>query len=1004
MIMRKVVSVLLILLASCYIEAQNTNFVQMPNFLFPSPLSQKMMKYGEQQPNLATGATNVTIPLYTIQVGDFSLPLFLNYYSNGIKVDDSPYPIGYGWTLQPAFRITRTVMGRPDGESYPLLIRETGTHHKYMHDFIYGKSSMVLSNDWTNDGRFDIPQEVDTRYDLFSVNLPHENFKFVIDKDDNGQWKAFTDGTAYLVDFTPDKITITDDNGIIYIFSVKENLSIEYSTKKITTTWGLEKITLPGKQGDIVFNWSKTILPSSSQSPTNQLILKDHFHCLSDGHAGVPRLYLETDYVQGSNTHSYKETIQLDAIHTPYGKIQLNYHEVFPYPFIKDIEISNNFSRKIKQIDFEYNDYNLKSLQFSDEGKFAFTYYSPVKFDGSKQTDYWGYYNNINDVTSVPKVTIQVQDEAYVSQPFRWMSFGGNDKSCSYNGMICNALEKITYPTGGTTEFAYETHKFDGREITSLSPAFKFTGGGGLRVSRIVNQASPASPEEIKVYKYGRNENGKGYPSLEPTPDTFIQEQAYYFDHFENTLGSDGPRLYIFTCRYLTVSSQSQLQEYLSYYPAVWYDEVTEYIGTDKTVFNYEFPELVYCQAISSIHTSVVTSHGDSHYPTFGKLYPRSIMLGISPTLKKKTIYKKTENTPYQISHEQYVNYYYEPAYTAEGIQVFQTALNGLVMNNGGSDGHFSILKDANGYRDCFYIANSPAVNFTGIYGYGFGDYQLTLGRNFMWREINISYDGGIENRRTTSYEYSGINNKALKMTVDDSRDGKVEERYYYPYNLNDKGRDSYEFFEDKIIYPQMEATESLITGNKIAVPLLIEKYHNTRLVGKKFIQYKDWGNNLVLPHIEYYTTIDDNGEPRITYHNYDSHGNPLYITQDDADKVVYLWSYNGKYPIAEIKNATYAEVKSAMGYTDAQINALASRNEPTAAEWTKIYNLRTNNNLSSAVVTVYEYIPLVGINKVTDPRGIVAIYHYDRSGKLLKIEDNEGNIIEQYDYHYQNQ
>ena len=145
--------------------------------------------------------------------------------------------------------------------------------------------------------------------------------------------------------------------------------------------------------------------------------------------------------------------------------------------------------------------------------------------------------------------------------------------------------------------------------------------------------------------------------------------------------------------------------------------------------------------------------------------------------------------------------------------------------------------------------------------------------------------------------------------------------------------------------------------------------------------------------------------EPRITYHNYNSRGNPLYITKDDADKVVYLWGYNYQYPIAEIKGATYSEVCIKMGNGNEQtgktaLNTIVAKNEPATEDWTSINNLRTQ--LPNALVTTYTYKPLVGIAIMTDLRGVVTTYDYDTFGRLEKVTQ-AGKEIEWYDYRYKN-
>ena len=138
--------------------------------------------------------------------------------------------------------------------------------------------------------------------------------------------------------------------------------------------------------------------------------------------------------------------------------------------------------------------------------------------------------------------------------------------------------------------------------------------------------------------------------------------------------------------------------------------------------------------------------------------------------------------------------------------------------------------------------------------------------------------------------------------------------------------------------------------------------------------------------------------ETRIIYHNYDTHGNPQYISKDNADKVVYLWGYNYQYPIAEIKGAAYSDVTGKI--SESSLNTIAAKSEPAAADWTSINNLRTQ--LPNALVTTYTYKPLIGIQTMTDPRGVVTKYDYDSFGRLIKVTQAD-RVIESYEYHYKN-
>lgn len=187
---------------------------------------------------------------------------------------------------------------------------------------------------------------------------------------------------------------------------------------------------------------------------------------------------------------------------------------------------------------------------------------------------------------------------------------------------------------------------------------------------------------------------------------------------------------------------------------------------------------------------------------------------------------------------------------------------------------------------------------------------------------------------------------------------------------------------------------------DKNIISLIIEQsqYKNEVFLQKRKTSYKNWGNNLYLPEtIQLQTNKQPIAEPRIIYHRYDKYGNPLFITKDDATKIVYLWSYGGQYPIAEIKNATYEEVSSILGKDF--IDRLSSLLTLSDNDKKKINELRSK--LPNSLVTTYTYKPLVGILTISDPRGMTTHYEYDTLGRLKYIQDHSGKKIKEYDYNY---
>ena len=149
-------------------------------------------------------------------------------------------------------------------------------------------------------------------------------------------------------------------------------------------------------------------------------------------------------------------------------------------------------------------------------------------------------------------------------------------------------------------------------------------------------------------------------------------------------------------------------------------------------------------------------------------------------------------------------------------------------------------------------------------------------------------------------------------------------------------------------------------------------------------------------PHIStiiHYTSLTDSIVTNLS--NYDTYGNltEQYKNYDKHD--VYLWGYNGQYPVAKIQGTTYTTATSYV------TNSVLQNPSSDAALRAQINNIRTA--LTGAQVTTYTYSPGMGITSETDPTGITTYYDYDAFGKLLHIRDQNNNILKKFNYNYYN-
>jgi YD repeat-containing protein len=97
-----------------------------------------------------------------------------------------------------------------------------------------------------------------------------------------------------------------------------------------------------------------------------------------------------------------------------------------------------------------------------------------------------------------------------------------------------------------------------------------------------------------------------------------------------------------------------------------------------------------------------------------------------------------------------------------------------------------------------------------------------------------------------------------------------------------------------------------------------------------------------------------------------------------------YIWGYNNTVPVVKAVGVDYNTLKAA--YTA----------DPA--------NVRTHPSMINAQITTYTADPVKGLLTATDPGGKTQTYDYDLLGRLFRIKDHNGKIVEQYEYKYQYQ
>lgn len=240
----------------------------------------------------------------------------------------------------------------------------------------------------------------------------------------------------------------------------------------------------------------------------------------------------------------------------------------------------------------------------------------------------------------------------------------------------------------------------------------------------------------------------------------------------------------------------------------------------------------------------------------------------------------------------------------------------------------------------------------------------------------------------TTSLSYI-YNSRDLLMTQSQTVNGDlVQTCMKYPFDMQDA------------------ISVSMTAANRIATPIEIVTAVNGNIVDGEKMVYSQSGS-LYVPSVLYrlntatglsQAQYSNAFEQYKRFNNYTAHGNiQEFWTNNEVSTC--LWSYNGLHPIAEIKNATYQQVKAVLG--ESAINSFYS-SWPTDSQITSFLSpLRNVAAQNRFLITSYTYKPLYGVTSITQPSGKKNYFEYDSFGRLSSLKDTNNSVLQQYLYHY---
>jgi hypothetical protein len=370
-----------------------------------------------------------------------------------------------------------------------------------------------------------------------------------------------------------------------------------------------------------------------------------------------------------------------------------------------------------------------------------------------------------------------------------------------------------------------------------------------------------------------------------------------------------------------------------------------------------------------------------------------------------KTVYKYT--SPYDYPDAVYLQLPFRPAETANYKTGLLTESRAYKYENNA----FSLVQQtATQYSFSEVGVLGLRVNFQGgsyspgtMFKFEEGPYTTNLGfaqpvttTNTMW------YDGSpVVTTQTNTYDTDLQNLKAQTQTASNNNGEQRVTEFYYPQDFS-----------------ATSLITEMTTRNVLGVPLeTITKFRRNgtdQIIGGSYQGYSLLGGNLRLTDVRKLRvpltadafsyassgTVDSRYDTEIEYSQFDGRGNYRQFIRRGGQPTTVLWGYRSQYPIAEIANASFDNVSTALdlqGLTPGSVG----NSDDAATLRDRINTLR--GSLSGALAKSATYRPLIGIDSQTSSDGRTTYYSYDSFLRLQTVSDNSQNIVKTHTYNYRN-
>lgn len=594
----------------------------------------------------------------------------------------------------------------------------------------------------------------------------------------------------------------------------------------------------------------------------------------------------------------------------------------------------------------------LDVLQISGEDKYTFNYYDQdgqFPYHGTTGIDHWGFYTKKNTYTAsnlIPSIKYDSNMNEIVNTANREPKFEGG---------VMGMLKKITYPTKGYSIYEYESNDYYlkvGRNTKyECRPAIlnRNEGGykypdtylaypaGGVRISKITDFAGSGESHYRKfIYnKYGRSTGILLHYPRYLNSITYKEEGKHYF--FDSEISGTKLSGLLLDKAHISYSCVREIQNdnsYIDYHFSNYTD-----MPDDTTPLRSNL--LFKVSILGPRYVENLDRQPISHHLQRGQLLNK-MTYDCDNNLISKTMRVFDNN-----SDKKYIeSIYYKWRY----VYLHKTLVYDFPLEREITTNYFGM--DSMVIEKKYTYNTKNQIIATEI---STSDGKKELRKNLYPADILAnSFYGYITTQPFWQFmiDNNYVQTPLISYTMDG--DSKIKEATYYKYMVVSNG-----------------AINHLKLGsiNKTALQTPVLNSGNIP---------QNW--------FDVETSIDQR----------DKFGNIVKMTNRSGISTIYIWGYDGLYPIAKIDNLSDLSIITKIpGLSDIQITPLSGYFNATQEQALLA--------ILNSQVTLYNYKPHVGVTKITASTGIVSTYDYDDFGRLISVKDDQGRLLYAYDYNYRN-